>query len=67
MGIEGLALSTTLVALFNVVILLVILRKKVGKSGGKKDLKLLLEDIAVCPYNERGHIYSMEVYLGLCI
>ena len=36
MDINGLALSTTLVALSNVIILLVILRKKVGSFGAKR-------------------------------
>ncbi len=36
MGVSGLALSTALVALFNVVVLLIILRKKVGNLGAKR-------------------------------
>lgn len=36
MDVGGLALSTTLVALFNVVVLLVLLRKKVGNLGAKR-------------------------------
>jgi len=36
MDVSGLALSTTLVALFNVVILIVILRKKIGSFGGRR-------------------------------
>jgi len=36
MDTAGLALSTTLVAVFNVTVLLVILRKKVGNLGGKR-------------------------------
>jgi putative peptidoglycan lipid II flippase len=36
MGVGGLALSTSLVALCNVVILVVILRKKVGNFGGRR-------------------------------
>jgi len=36
MGVGGLALSTSLVALLNVVILVVILRKKVGNFGGRR-------------------------------
>ena len=36
MDAGGLALSTTLVAVFNVIVLLIILRKKVGNLGGKR-------------------------------
>ncbi|MFC2159343.1 murein biosynthesis integral membrane protein MurJ [Actinomycetota bacterium] len=36
MDVNGLALSTTLVALFNVVVLLIILRKKVGNLGARR-------------------------------
>jgi len=36
MGVGGLALSTSLVALLNVVILIIILRKKVGNFGGRR-------------------------------
>lgn len=36
MGVGGLALSTSLVALLNVVILVVILRKKIGNFGGRR-------------------------------
>lgn len=36
MDVSGLALSTTLVAFFNVVVLLIILRKKVGNLGAKR-------------------------------
>jgi len=36
MGVGGLALSTSLVALCNVIILIVILRKKVGSFGGRR-------------------------------
>lgn len=36
MDVSGLALSTALVALFNVVVLLIILRKKVGNLGAKR-------------------------------
>jgi len=36
MGVSGLALSTSLVALCNVVILVVILRKKIGNFGGRR-------------------------------
>ncbi|NQT67866.1 MAG: murein biosynthesis integral membrane protein MurJ [Actinobacteria bacterium] len=36
MGVGGLALSTSLVALCNVVILVVILRKKIGNFGGRR-------------------------------
>jgi putative peptidoglycan lipid II flippase len=36
MDVNGLALSTSLVALFNVVVLLIILRKKVGNLGAKR-------------------------------
>jgi len=36
MDVSGLALSTTLVALCNVVILIIILRKKIGSFGGRR-------------------------------
>jgi len=36
MGVGGLALSTSMVALLNVVILIIILRKKVGNFGGRR-------------------------------
>ena len=36
MDVSGLALSTSLVAFFNVVVLLIILRKKVGNLGAKR-------------------------------
>ena len=36
MGVGGLALSTSMVALLNVVILVIILRKKVGNFGGRR-------------------------------
>jgi putative peptidoglycan lipid II flippase len=39
MNVSGVALSTTLVAVFNVVTLIVILRKKVGFLGGKRIIK----------------------------
>lgn len=38
LGVSGVALSTSLVALVNVVILIIILRKKIGYLGGKKIL-----------------------------
>ncbi len=39
MDVGGLALSTSLVALFNVAVLVIILRKKVGNLGGKRIVK----------------------------
>jgi putative peptidoglycan lipid II flippase len=46
LNVAGVALSTTLVAVFNVVILLVILRKKVGFLGGKRIFKSYLKVLA---------------------
>jgi len=46
LGVAGVALSTSLVAVFNVVTLLIILRKKTGCLGGKRILKSLLKIIA---------------------
>jgi len=45
MGVSGVALSTTLVAVFNVVTLIIILRKKVGFLGGKRIFKSYLKII----------------------
>ena len=39
MGVSGVALSTTIVAVFNVAALIIILRKKVGFLGGKRIIK----------------------------
>jgi putative peptidoglycan lipid II flippase len=39
MDVSGVALSTTLVSVFNVVVLIIILRKKVGFLGGKRIIK----------------------------
>ena len=39
MNVSGVALSTTLVAVFNVAALIIILRKKVGFLGGKRIIK----------------------------
>ncbi len=39
MNVSGVALSTTLVSVFNVVTLIIILRKKVGFLGGKRIIK----------------------------
>jgi putative peptidoglycan lipid II flippase len=39
MNVSGVALSTTLVSVFNVVALIIILRKKVGFLGGKRIIK----------------------------
>ncbi len=36
MDVSGLALSTTLVALFNVAVLIIILKKKIGSFGGRR-------------------------------
>ena len=64
MGIEGLALSTTLVALFNVVVLLVILRKKVGNLGARRILssywKILLSALIMS-----GAIYIVWKYISV--
>jgi len=64
MGIEGLALSTTLVALFNVVALLVILRKKVGSLGARRILnsywKILLSALIMS-----GAIYIAWKYISV--
>jgi len=61
MNIGGLALSTTLVALFNVVVLLVILRKKVGNLGAKRIInsywKILLSALIMS-----GAIYIVWKY-----
>jgi putative peptidoglycan lipid II flippase len=61
MDIGGLALSTTFVALFNVVVLLIILRKKVGNLGGKRIInsywKILLSALIMS-----GAIYIVWKY-----
>jgi putative peptidoglycan lipid II flippase len=36
LDVGGLALSTSLVALFNIIVLIIILRKKIGNFGGKR-------------------------------
>ena len=63
MDIGGLALSTTLVALFNVAVLLIILRKKVGNFGGKRILnsywKILLSALIMS-----GAIYIVWKYVA---
>ena len=46
MGVSGVAFSTSLVAVFNVIILIIILRKKVGFLGGKRILKSYLKILA---------------------
>ena len=45
MGVSGVALSTSLVAVFNVVTLIIILRRKVGFLGGKRIFKSYLKII----------------------
>lgn len=64
MDVAGLALSTTLVALFNVVVLLIILRKKVGNLGGKRIIgsywKIMLSTIIM-----GGIIYAVWKYISV--
>lgn len=64
MDIGGLALSTTLVALFNVVVLLIILRKKVGNIGGRRILnsywKIFLSALIMS-----GAIYAVWKYTSV--
>ncbi|MDZ7837712.1 MAG: murein biosynthesis integral membrane protein MurJ [Actinomycetota bacterium] len=55
MDVGGLALSTSLVALFNTVILLIILRKRVGNLGGKRIAK------------SYAKMFFASVIMGLCV
>jgi len=64
MDIGGLALSSTLVAFFNVVVLLIILRKKVGNLGAKRIInsywKILLSALIMS-----GAIYIVWKYISV--
>jgi putative peptidoglycan lipid II flippase len=77
MGIAGVALSTTLVAVFNVVTLVIILRKKVGFLGGKKIAKtygkvflssaLMGAIIYFLWYFLERYAYHSTIFLGLIL
>lgn len=55
LGVGGLALATSLVALCNVVILIIILRKKIGNFGGKRI------------FISFGKIFAATIFMGTSI
>jgi len=55
LGVGGLALSTSFVALCNVVILIIILRKKIGNFGGKRI------------FTSYGKIFAATILMGTAI